>query len=232
MSTERELHKHYWDTVPNDPEYPTPMSKMLLMDDPTEAARDGEADTQEVLALLPTLAPGARIVEFAAGVGRFTSHLAKLAGSTGRVVAYDFVAAFCEANRAQCEAMGLTQVEVRAEDVLSAQLPQDNDLFFASWIFMYLSNDEVLRTLEGIVHALKPGGALVFRESCAKLHEDHPGDWPRFPGVHPCRYCSARWYTEALQALPGKILIDAHRLKVWDDASDPNEQPAWVWQRA
>jgi predicted methyltransferase len=207
------------------------MSKMLLMDNPSEAERDGEADTAEVLALVPPLALGAKIIEFAAGVGRFTPHLARIAGPTGRVVAYDFVADFCNANLAQCRALGLTQVDVRAEDVLEAQLPGDNDLVFASWIFMYLSNDEVHRTLRAVTHALKPGGVLVFRESCVKVHQDHPGDWPRFPGVHPCRYRSAQWYTEALRALPGRTTVDAHRLKVWDDPADPNEQPAWVWQR-
>ena len=229
---EDELHKRYWDAVPQDPLYPSAMSKMLLMDDPAAAEREGEADTREVMALIPPLRTDARIVELAAGVGRFTPSLAALAGAGGAVTSYDFVEEFCVQNRETCRALGLDQVEVRTEDARSAVLPADIDLVFASWIMMYLSDEEVRTLLRGIAAALVPGGILVFRESCIKGDVLHPGDWPRFPGEHPCRYRSARWYLDALAALPGQILTNAVVLQVWDDESDPNAQLAWVWERS
>lgn len=208
------------------------MSKMLLMDDPAAAEQEGEADTREVLDLIPPLRRAARIVELAAGVGRFTPALAALAGTAGSVVAYDFVEEFCVQNRETCRAQELDQVDVRAEDARRAILPTDVDLVFASWILMYLSDDEVRTLLRGIAAALVPGGFLVFRESCIKGDVLHPGDWPRFPGEHPCRYRSARWYSDALADLPGQVLTNAHVLQVWDDESDPNAQLGWVWERA
>ncbi|HVH44155.1 MAG TPA: methyltransferase domain-containing protein [Labilithrix sp.] len=232
MSDERVLHHAYWQKVPVNPEYPTSMSKMLLMDDPAEAERDGQADTEEVLALVPTLPKAARIIELAAGVGRFTPKLVELAGPGGSVLAYDFVEDFCAQNRAQCRALGLSNVDVRAEDVLVATFPSDVDLVFASWIFMYLANAEVDAVLAKIATALRPGGSLVFRESCVKKDEVHDGEWPRFPGEHPCRYRSGRWYSERLARLGGHIHTGAHVLRVWDDANDPNAQLAWVWQKA
>jgi ubiquinone/menaquinone biosynthesis C-methylase UbiE len=231
--SEREVHKGYWDAVPSDATYPTDMSKMLLMDDPAAAEREGEADTVEVLALVPALPKPARIVELAAGVGRFTPRLAAMAGRDGKLTAYDFVEDFCDKNRATCRALGLDQVDVRAEDARITVLPTNLDLVFASWILMYLSNDEVLALLGKIASSLKSGGFFVFRESCIKADVVHPGDWPRFPeGEHPCRYRSARWYTEALATLPGRLRTTAHVLRVWDDDSDPNAQLAWVWERA
>ncbi|MSR84039.1 MAG: methyltransferase domain-containing protein [Candidatus Latescibacteria bacterium] len=230
MTDERGLHKGYWDSIPSDSVYPTELSKMLLMEDAEAAAREGEADTQEVLALVPPLPANARMVELAAGVGRFTPHMVRLAGSGGLLVAYDFVADFCDKNREQCQQLGLTNVEVRAKDVLHAELPNELDLVFASWIFMYLANDEVHLTLAKIARALRPGGWLVFRESCVKVPVEHVGDWPRFPGEHPCRYRSGQWYSKALRAYGGRTTHDAQALKVWDDPTDPNEQLAWVWQ--
>lgn len=229
---EDELHKRYWDGVPLDPLYPSAMSKMLLMDDPHAAEREGEADTLEVLALIPPLRADARIVELAAGVGRFTPSLAALAGPGGNVTAYDFVEEFCEQNRATCRALGFDQVEVRAEDARTAALPTNIDLVFASWIMMYLSDREVHTLLATIASSLVPGGFLVFRESCIKGDVLHPGDWPRFPGEHPCRYRSGRWYADALVNLGGRVLDDAHVLQVWEDETDPNTQLAWVWQRS
>jgi phosphoethanolamine N-methyltransferase len=230
MTDERGLHKGYWDSIPHDPVYPTELSKMLLMEDAEAARREGEADTQEMLAFVPPLPANARMVELAAGVGRFTPHLVRLAGGGARLVAYDFVADFCDKNRAQCQKLGLTNVEFCAEDVLHAELPGELDLVFASWIFMYLSNGEVHLILGKIAQALRPGGWLVFRESCVKVHEEHSGDWPRFPGAHPGRYRSGQWYSRALGACGGRIIRDAQVLKVWDDPADPNEQLAWVWQ--
>ena len=40
------------------------------------------------------------------------------------------------------------------------------DLVFSNWLFMYLTDKQVLTMLQRILGWLKPGGHLFFRESC------------------------------------------------------------------
>lgn len=190
MSEER----RFWERVHEV--YPTKTMQMTFTDDPATAEAEAARDKAELLALLPALPAGARIVELAAGFGRFTTHLAE----RGHVVAYDFVERFCQENYAR----HLPNVEIRQADVLEAELPQGVDLVFWSWLLQLLTDAQAEATLAKVLAALRPGGVLLFRESCAL-------ETTLWEGPPRTLYRAERWYQERL---PGAETI---ALKTWDD---------------
>lgn len=229
--TERKALNTFWNELAEDDNYASPAQKMLLMDDPEQAALDDKEDLRELLALVPQLPENARILELAAGNGRVTEHLAPL----GRfVMACDFVESFCEQNRQRCLNLGLKNVEVVWADAAHFTPPKNLDLVLANWLFMYLSDEETRSVFAHMAAALKPGGFLLFRESCDTTDEGLEHTWQAYDAENPARYRSLRWYTEALAALPvaGKLVRPVDILPLWSPPEWSTLQAAWLWQRA
>ncbi|XP_075425983.1 uncharacterized protein LOC142465681 isoform X2 [Ascaphus truei] len=115
----------------------------------------------EIISLLPCI-DGLSVLELGAGIGRFTGHIAKLAS---HVTAVDFMQNFIDKNREDNGYRGnITFVQA---DVTQLELPnQSFDFIFSNWLFMYLSDAELVSMTQRMLGWLKPGGYLFFRESC------------------------------------------------------------------
>lgn len=227
---ERQTPEAFWNGILNDGRYKSITQKMILEEDTAQADRDAPRDIQEVLALLPPLPCNARILELGAGAGRFTRHLAHRAGY---VMACDFVAAFCDENRASCQSLGLHHVDVVCADATVLEPPPEFDLVFVNWLLMYLSDDAVRRVLRRMTEALAPGGWLLFRESCDRTDEGRDHVWLPQQPEYPAVYRSLRWYTETLGDLvvPGLLVRPAEVLPLWSMSQEDTVQAVWLWQR-
>lgn len=121
-----------------------------------------QIERPEILSLLPSFTHQS-VLDLGAGIGRFTSAFAKEAKY---VTALDFCPHFLEANRqanAPC-----SNIEYLCLDILDADFkPRSFDLIFISWLFMYLTDPEIVSLATRMTQWLKPGGHLFFRESCA-----------------------------------------------------------------
>lgn len=186
--------QRFWERVHEV--YPTETMQMTFTENPATAEDESARDVVEMLEFLPALPKDARIIELAAGFGRFTTHLAE----RGQVVAYDFVEKFCLGNRAR----HLPNVQIRNEDVLRAELPQGVDLVFWSWLLQLMSDEDATATLAKAVRALRPGGVIVFRESCA-------AETTFWEGPPRTLYRAPSWYEARL---PG---VETIAMRTWDD---------------
>lgn len=115
----------------------------------------------EVLSLLPGLA-GKRVLELGAGIGRYTSHLLTKAE---HVTAVDFMERFVKKNREE-NGHHSNAAFIQA-DVTKLDVPKKSfDIIFSNWLLMYLSDEELKAMTKKMLHWLRPGGFLFFRESC------------------------------------------------------------------
>ena len=162
----------------------------------------------EIMALLPPL-QGKKILEVAAGIGRFTGELAKRAE---RVTALDLCPHFIEANRAANSAF--PNIEWICADAMEAQFsPSQFDLIFISWLFTYLKEEEVSLLAERMNDWLKPGGVLFFRESCAAVTH-----FSKIKGYY-AYYRSPRHYARLFQKW---TLLKEGNIQAYEDlAADP-----------
>uniref|UniRef100_A0A8D2Q6B4 phosphoethanolamine N-methyltransferase n=1 Tax=Varanus komodoensis TaxID=61221 RepID=A0A8D2Q6B4_VARKO len=146
--------RQYWEEHSRQPS----LEEMML---DSGAQQLTEEDTPEILALLPCL-EGKDVLELGAGIGRFTGHLAE----RGRhVTAVDFMDSFLVQNRQ--ENGHRSNVAFLQADVTSLQLPTESfDLVFSNWLFMYLSDAELISVARQMLLWLRPDGHLFFRESC------------------------------------------------------------------
>ncbi|XP_069750218.1 phosphoethanolamine methyltransferase isoform X2 [Narcine bancroftii] len=115
----------------------------------------------EILSLLPDT-DGKRVLELGAGIGRFTGHLAKIAS---HVTTVDFMEKFVVKNR---ELNGhRSNINFLQADITQLELPSNSfDLIFSNWLFMYLTDAELVGLVGRLLNWLQPGGFLFFRESC------------------------------------------------------------------
>lgn len=140
---------------------------MLLKSNAKEVA---EADKNEVIGYLPDL-KGKKILELAAGIGRFTSHFSTVAD---HVTAVDFVPHFIEAQEKR------NNVALICSDVMDLTFEENCfDFIFFNGLLMYLEDDEMELLLHRIARWLKPSGELFFRESC-----DLKRSGPKKSGYH------------------------------------------------
>ncbi|XP_066438353.1 uncharacterized protein [Eleutherodactylus coqui] len=118
-------------------------------------------ETEEIVLLLPCL-DGLNVLELGAGIGRYTGHLAELAS---QVTAVDFMQNFIDKNR---EKNGYRRnITFLQADVTLLDLPNDRyDFIFSNWLFMYLTDEEIVALTQKMLGWLRPGSYLFFRESC------------------------------------------------------------------
>ncbi|XP_061582298.1 phosphoethanolamine methyltransferase isoform X2 [Cololabis saira] len=153
-----------------------------------------EQELPEILSMLPALA-GHRVLELGAGIGRYTSHLLTKAA---HVTAVDFMESFVEKNRQQNGHH--SNVTFLQADVTKMDIPQHSvDFIFSNWLLMYLSDGELKSCMEKMLHWLKPGGFLFFRESCNHRSGDSKRDF------NPTLYRSEAQYSH----LASSVQVDA-----------------------
>mmetsp|Transcript_16641 Transcript_16641/g.46441 ORF Transcript_16641/g.46441 Transcript_16641/m.46441 type:complete len:331 (+) Transcript_16641:352-1344(+) len=115
----------------------------------------------EILKLLGSVENG-NVLELGAGIGRFTTELARTAKS---VHALDFMKTFIDANKV---ATGkFSNVTHECSNVMSCDYEANSfDIVFSNWLLMYLSNSDAKTLIQKILTWLTPNGKLFFRESC------------------------------------------------------------------
>lgn len=130
------------------------LGSMLLKSNAKEVA---EADKTEVVGYLPDL-KGKKILELAAGIGRFTGYFSSVAD---HVTAVDFVPHFIEAQEKR------SNLALICADAMDLKFEENSfDFVFFNGLLMYLEDDEMELLLQRIAGWLKPSGEL-FLESRA-----------------------------------------------------------------
>ncbi|TXG50852.1 hypothetical protein EZV62_023376 [Acer yangbiense] len=219
---EREIQKKYWMVHSVD------LSVESMMLDSKASDLDKE-ERPEVLSLLPPY-EGKTVLEFGAGIGRFTGELVQKAGN---VIALDFIESVIKKNE---ELNGHHKnVKFMCADVTSPNVNFDDesvDLIFSNWLLMYLSDKEVENLAERMVKWLKVGGYIFFRESC--FHQS--GDSKR--KHNPTHYREPKFYTKIFKechvsdgsgnsyelSLVGCKCIGAYICWTWQKVSSENDR--------
>ncbi|XP_063951468.1 uncharacterized protein LOC129268806 isoform X1 [Lytechinus pictus] len=186
----------------------------------------------EVMSLLPDLNEK-RVLELGSGIGRFTGILAE---ASGHVTAVDFMTSFVEKNR---EVNGhRSNVDFKQADVMTLDLPLNSyDVIFSNWLFMYLSNEELLALASRLLGWLKDGGHLFFRESC--FHQS--GDKSR--NFNPTQYRNPGDYNSIFQGTSSSVnqnegalscgfqLIMCRSIQSYIKLKNNPNQYSWLWQK-
>lgn len=200
----------------------------MMLDDDAEKI-DGQ-DCEEILSLQPGL-QGKRVLELAAGIGRFTGHLSQRVGS-GSVTAVEFMQSFSDQNAAAHGHLGNTHFI--CADVTTLDQPAGSyDVIFINWLLMYLGDNEVKAFARNALKWLAPGGHIFFRESCLQQSGTKKRDF------NPTNYRDPRQYDEIFE----EVTCDAYPVGccfrlVRKQASqtylkvkgNPN-QLTWLWQK-
>ncbi len=116
----------------------------------------------EAMLDMAEVAPGARVLDVAAGAGGQTIAAAKRVGSAGYVLATDISSNILEFASAAAQEEGLTNVETRVMDgeELEEELEEESfDAVICRVGLIYLPDQQ--RALTGMLRALKPGGKIA-----------------------------------------------------------------------
>lgn len=142
------------------------------------------------------IAAGSRVLDIAAGAGDQTLDIARRVGPHGHVLATDISATALALTRANLRAAGYAQVETRLADAQALGLAGAGfDAAVCRLGLMFCAQPG--HALEGVRHALRPGGrfsALVFSQpgrnpclgimmACALQHAGLPARQPFEPGT-------------------------------------------------
>lgn len=140
--------------------------------------------------------PGDTVVDLGCGPGFTTLDLARIVGTTGRVIAVDRDGErSLPLLRERAETAGLSNVETQAVELDAFDLPAGSvDGVYGRWVLMYLNEADSLALARRAVAWLKPGGVLALAEFCNYRHiHVHP----------PCAHLPA--VGEALHGAVAKV---------------------------
>lgn len=119
------------------------------------------APVSERMLDLAQLRPGMRVLDVASGMGEPSLRAAHRVGPSGFVLGTDLVDGMLEVARDTARAQGLSNIEFRAADAETLELPEQSfDVATVRWGLMTMPRPE--RALERIWRALRPSGLLVF----------------------------------------------------------------------
>ncbi|CAN6445805.1 unnamed protein product [Victoria cruziana] len=221
---EREIQKSYWI------EHSVDLTVEAMMLDSKAADLDKE-ERPEVLSLLPDFKQK-DILELGAGIGRFTTEIAKDAGS---LIAVDFIESVIKKNESVNGHFKNTKF--MCADVTSPDLqfaPESFDLIFSNWLLMYLSDTEVESLARRMIGWVKVGGYIFFRESC--FHQS--GDSKR--KRNPTHYREPRFYTKIFKEChwydgAGSsfevLLLTCKCIGAYVRNKKNQNQICWIWQK-
>jgi SAM-dependent methyltransferase len=109
------------------------------------------------------IGPGQTILDVGCGPGYATLDLAKLVGSTGRVVAIDKSEKFLNALEAEHRRRGLDNITVYRADLDDADFPSVvANAAWCRWVFAFLQKPREMLTR--LAKAIGPGGVIVIHE--------------------------------------------------------------------
>jgi len=200
------------------------IEEMMLDDDASKIERQ---DREEILSLLPAL-EGTRMLELAAGIGRFTS---ELASKVGELTAVEFIQNFSDKNAKTNGHLG--NVRFLCADVTTLEQPAGSyDIIFINWLLMYLGDQEVEAFAKNALRWLAPGGHLFFRESCLQ----QSGSKAR--AFNPTHYRAPEQYTrifEEAEEGPGAQscfrLQRLQRSQTYAEHKGNPNQLTWLWKK-
>lgn len=108
-------------------------------------------------------APGQTILDVGCGPGFAALDLARLVGSTGRVIAVDESARFLEHLNGQLRAQGVGNVETVLADVQSLGLPAESvDGAYARWVLCFVRDPQAV--VAAVAAALRSGGVFAVQD--------------------------------------------------------------------
>ncbi|CAL9240548.1 unnamed protein product [Arabidopsis halleri] len=221
---EREIQKNYWK------EHSVGLSVEAMMLDSKASDLDKE-ERPEILALLPPI-EGKTVLEFGAGIGRFTTNLAHKAG---QLIAVDFIESVIKKN--QNINGHYKNVKFLCADVTSPNMNFPNesmDLIFSNWLLMYLSDREVEDLAKKMLQWTKVGGYIFFRESC--FHQS--GDNKR--KYNPTHYREPKFYTKLFKECHMNdedgnsyelSLVSCKCIGAYVRNKKNQNQICWLWQK-
>jgi ubiquinone/menaquinone biosynthesis C-methylase UbiE len=106
------------------------------------------------------LKPGMVIGEVGAGRGRFTVHLARRVGDSGRIYANDISEDALEFLRFRCDRDDIRNIEIIMGEEEDPLLPENSlDMIFMVWVFHMLEKPVPL--MKNMIPSLKPGALLI-----------------------------------------------------------------------
>ncbi len=106
---------------------------------------------------------GMVIGEVGAGRGRYTMHLARRVGDTGKIYANDINAEALDFLRYRCQQGGIANVEIVLGDVEDPKFPDAGlDMIFMVWVYHMVESPVPL--LRSFGASLKPGAKVVMVE--------------------------------------------------------------------
>ena len=127
-------------------------------------------------ARLLRVAPGARVLDLAAGAGRFALELAP---RVGHVTLVDISPSLLEVARARAQRLGLTNLSF-VESAIQDFVPEGQfDVILIMGVLTYLTDEQVEEVARRCAMALAPGGQLLLKEPVSTTGEtlhDHGQD--------------------------------------------------------
>jgi phosphoethanolamine N-methyltransferase len=188
-----------------------------------------DLDTNEVLQFIPDY-ENKNVVELAAGIGRFTTFLAKKAN---HLTVVEFMDSFLDKNKITNG--HFSNVDFICADVCNFDMPSNSvDIVFSNWLLMYLSDEEIEIFSQKVLKWLNPGGCLIFRESCFGRGGDDR------EGPNPTYYRTSEQYTRIFNtAISSDVenvlskyeLIKCKNMETYVKVKGNKGQIAWVWQK-
>ncbi|KDP23923.1 hypothetical protein JCGZ_27083 [Jatropha curcas] len=221
---EREIQKNYW--IENS----DGLTVEAMMLDSNASLLDKE-ERPEVLSMLPPY-EGKSVLEFGAGIGRFTGEIAQ---NAGQLVAVDFIDNVIKKNErinGHHKNVKFICADVTSEDLKFSE--ESVDLIFSNWLLMYLSDKEIENLAERMVKWLKVGGYIFFRESC--FHQS--GDSKR--KYNPTHYREPRFYTKVFKECQVRddcgnyyelSLVSCKCVGAYVRNKKNQNQICWMWQK-
>jgi SAM-dependent methyltransferase len=108
------------------------------------------------------IAEGTRVLDIGCGGGDVTQELARRVGPEGRVLGMDMDAVEIEIARKEAAALGTSNVEYRAGNVLTEANGEQFDTVYARFLLSHLAMPE--QGLKKMIACLKQGGLLVIED--------------------------------------------------------------------
>ncbi|MCX6576781.1 MAG: methyltransferase domain-containing protein [Candidatus Aminicenantes bacterium] len=117
---------------------------------------------------------GMVIGEVGAGQGRFTVHLARKVGESGKIYANDINESSLEHLRDRCKRLGLNNVDIIHGQVEDPLFPKDSlDMVFMILTYHHLAKPVAL--LKNLIPSLKPGATVVVVDPDPEKDKDRWG---------------------------------------------------------
>jgi SAM-dependent methyltransferase len=216
----------------------TERGEYLLGMEPAEIARLERQhavwhDTTSKIWELAGFRPGHTIVDLGSGPGFASVDLARLVGSSGRVIAIDSSAEARDHCRKLAEVNQLSNLQVESGDAATFEPPAvDVDGAFARWLFSYLSDPEAaIRAVSG---GLRSGAVLAVVDYWNYLSIQTEPRSPLFAKVYEAVYESIRARGGSfdtagrLPAMMEAAGLNVTEVEVFARVGRPGS-PLWAW---